>query len=353
MGSVTEAQDYTSYDNAEDEFQPCNKVSVQEFGRIFLPTLYSLVFIVGLVGNGLVAYVLVVCQRKTMTMTDLCLLQLAVSDLIFIISLPFWSHYVAARNWPFGGFLCKTVTGLYLLGFYGSIFFMVLMSMDRYVVIIHAVTTARHRSMLVGMALCGVIWLISFCASVPTFLFTQVKNESDSFTCKVVFPEGSSWEQVTYFQMNLLGFLLPLCIMVFCYSRIIPTLVNLRSVQRHKAIRLILIIVILFFLFWTPYNVTIFLHALHTLGYFSECDFSQNLDFSLQWTETIAFTHCCLNPVIYALVGQRFQRMVLKLLRKWLTCIFSCNPSNSFTGDQSNRMSSFSRSSEHNTTRLM
>uniref|UniRef100_A0A0E9PYP4 Uncharacterized protein n=2 Tax=Anguilla anguilla TaxID=7936 RepID=A0A0E9PYP4_ANGAN len=45
--------------------------------------------------------------------------------------------------------------------------------------------------------------------------------------------------------------------------------------------------------------------------------------------------------------------MVLKLLRKWLTCIFSCNPSNSFTGDQSNRMSSFSRSSEHNTTRLM
>ncbi|KAG5856809.1 hypothetical protein ANANG_G00011830 [Anguilla anguilla] len=185
QGEPATTNEYSDYYSSNSEFtEQCNNSSVREFGRIFLPTLYSLVFIVGLLGNGLVAYVLLAYQRKTMTMTDLCLLQLAVSDLLFIISLPFWSHYAAARNWPFGEFLCKTVTGLYLLGFYGSIFFMVLMSMDRYVVIVHAVTTARHRSMRVGMALCGVIWLISFCASLPTFLFTQVKNESDSFTCK-------------------------------------------------------------------------------------------------------------------------------------------------------------------------
>ncbi|XP_035238369.1 C-C chemokine receptor type 5-like [Anguilla anguilla] len=354
QGEPATTNEYSDYYSSNSEFtEQCNNSSVREFGRIFLPTLYSLVFIVGLLGNGLVAYVLLAYQRKTMTMTDLCLLQLAVSDLLFIISLPFWSHYAAARNWPFGEFLCKTVTGLYLLGFYGSIFFMVLMSMDRYVVIVHAVTTARHRSMRVGMALCGVIWLISFCASLPTFLFTQVKNESDSFTCKVEFPEGSSWKQFTYFQMNLLGLLLPLCIMMYCYSRIIPTLVNLRSVQRHKAIRLILIIIIMFFLFWTPYNVTIFLRALHTLGYFSECDSIRNLDFSLQCTEAIAFTHCCLNPVIYALVGQKFQRMVIKLLQKWLS-LFSCNFYNSSTAElYERRGSTFSRSSEMTSARFL
>ncbi|XP_061116070.1 C-C chemokine receptor type 1-like [Conger conger] len=341
-------EDYSEYYYLDDnDIQPCNNGNVREFGRIFLPTLYSLVFIVGLMGNGLVAHVLVAYHRRAMTMTDFCLLHLAVSDLLFIISLPFWSYYAATEDWPFGDFLCKTVTGLYLLGFYASIFFMVLMSVDRYVVIVHAVTTARHRSMHVGMALCGVIWVISLCASLPTIIFTQAVNESASFTCKEEFPQDSKWKEVTYFQINLLGLLLPLCIMVFCYSRIIPTLVTLRSVQKHKAIRLIFIIVILFFLFWTPYNISIFLLALQTLGYFSDCDFSQNLVLSLHWTETIAFTHCCLNPIIYALVGQKFQRRVLKLLRKWFPCIFSCNSLNSSPVDLSDRISSYSRSTEH------
>ncbi|KAJ8341058.1 hypothetical protein SKAU_G00333490 [Synaphobranchus kaupii] len=179
MDSVTE--DFSSYESADlNEFQPCKNGNVQEFGRIFLPTLYSLVFIVGLMGNGLVVYVLLAYHKRTMTVTDLCLLHLAVSDLLFVISLPFWSYYAAAADWPFGDFLCKTVTGLYHLGFYGSIFFMVLMSVDRYVVIVHAVTTARHRSMRVGIALCGVVWFISLCASLPAIIFTKVKNESAS-----------------------------------------------------------------------------------------------------------------------------------------------------------------------------
>ncbi|XP_061110282.1 C-C chemokine receptor type 5-like [Conger conger] len=350
----TEMEDYTEYYNLDDnDSQPCNNGNVREFGRIFLPTLYSLVFIVGLMGNGLVAYVLAAYHRRAMTMTDFCLLHLAVSDLLFIISLPFWSYYAATQDWPFGDFLCKTVTGLYQLGFYASTFFMVLLSVDRYVVIVHAVTIARHRSMHVGMALCGVIWVISLCASLPTIIFTQAVNESASFTCKEEFPQDSKWKQVTYFKINLLGLLLPLCIMVFCYSRIIPTLVTLKSVQKHKAIRLIVIIVILFFLFWAPYNISIFLLALQTLGYFSDCDISQNLSLSLHWTETIAFTHCCLNPIIYALVGQKFQRRVLKLLRKWLS-IFSCYVSNSSTAELSQRRSStFSRSSEITSARFM
>ncbi|KAJ8288216.1 hypothetical protein COCON_G00008750 [Conger conger] len=192
----TEMEDYSEYYNLDDnDSQPCNNGNVREFGRIFLPTLYSLVFIVGFMGNGLVAYVLAAYHRRAMTMTDFCLLHLAVSDLLFIISLPFWSYYAATQDWPFGDFLCKTVTGLYQLGFYASTFFMVLLSVDRYVVIVHAVTIARHRSMHVGMALCGVIWVISLCASLPTIIFTQAVNESASFTCKEEFPQDSKWKQ--------------------------------------------------------------------------------------------------------------------------------------------------------------
>ncbi|KAJ8415689.1 hypothetical protein AAFF_G00402460 [Aldrovandia affinis] len=349
----TTMADYGDYYTEEKSFvELCSNGNVSEFRRIFLPTLYSLVFIVGLLGNGLVTYVLVAYHRRNMTMTDTCLLHLAVSDLLFIVSLPFWSHNAATANWPFGDFMCRAVNGLYMLGFYGSIFFMVLMSVDRYVVIVHAVTIARHRSAPMGTALCGVIWAISLCASLPTIIFTRAKNDSAStFTCKAEFPDGTKWKQVTYFQMNLLGLLLPLTVMVFCYSRIIPTLVGLKSAQKHKAIRLALVIIAVFFVFWTPYNVALFLHALRTLDYFSDCDFKLRLDLSLQWTETLAFTHCCLNPVIYAFVGQKFQRRALNLLRKWLSFLSSCN---SFTAERFERRSStFSKSSEITSTQLM
>ncbi|KAG9345062.1 hypothetical protein JZ751_009603 [Albula glossodonta] len=354
MNMTEISTDFDEYYNDDYEFQPCNNGNVREFGRIFIPTLYSLVFIVGLLGNGLVAYVLVACHRRKMTMTDICLLHLAISDLLFVISLPFWSHYEAIGDWGFGNFMCSAVTGLYMVGFYGSIYFMVLMSVDRYVVIVHAVTIARNRSMPLGMALCAVIWVISLCASLPTIIFTQVKKESDSMTCKTVFPENSSWKQVECFQINLLGLVIPLCVMAFCYSRIIPILVSIRSVQKHKAIRLIAIIVTVFFVFWIPYNIVIFLKALYSLGYFSTCTFTQNLHLSLHWTEAIAFTHCCLNPIIYAFVGQRFQKQVLKLLSKWIPFIFPCRPCSSITTELSERRSStYSRSSEINSTRLM
>ncbi|XP_036395791.1 C-C chemokine receptor type 5-like [Megalops cyprinoides] len=289
-----------------------------------------------------------------MTMTDVCLFHLAVADLLFVTSLPFWSHYVVAENWPFGDFLCRAVTSLYMLGFYGSIFFMVLMGVDRYLIIVHAVTMVRHKSMQLGTAVATVIWAISLCASLPTIVFTKAKNES-GFICTADFPTDSAWRQTTYFQMNLLGLLLPLCVLVFCYSRIIPTLVNLKSVQKHKAIKLTLIIVIVFFLFWTPYNIAIFLKALQVLEYLnSDCDFNKNLNFALQWTETIAFTHCCLNPVIYAFVAQKFQRQVLRLFQKWLPFGLSDRFCKSFPAELSERRSStFSRSSEVNSTVLV
>ncbi|KAG7469819.1 hypothetical protein MATL_G00132880 [Megalops atlanticus] len=172
---MTESYDYSEYyGNTTEDSAPCNNGNVREFGHIFLPTLYSLVFIVGLLGNGLVVCVLVVYHWRKMTMTDVCLFHLAVADLLFVTSLPFWSHYAAAANWPFGDFLCRAVTSLYMLGFYGSIFFMVLMSVDRYLIIVHAVTMVRHKSMQLGTAVAAVIWAISLCASLPTIVFTKV-----------------------------------------------------------------------------------------------------------------------------------------------------------------------------------
>ncbi|XP_048882222.1 C-C chemokine receptor type 5-like isoform X2 [Brienomyrus brachyistius] len=349
--TTTMAYDYSDYfsDTPGLTSMLCSNGNVIGFTSVFVPTLYSLVFIFGFVGNLLV--VCVVKYQKMNTMTDICLLNLAVSDLLFVISLPFWACYIAAGEWDFGNFMCKAVSFLYMMGFYGNIFFMVIMSMDRYLIIVHALTLAKHRSVRLGSVVTAVAWFVSFFASLPSMIYSQTKNES-TITCKTEFPKDNVLRIFTYYELNILGFIIPLVVMTYCYAKIIPTLFSIKTNKKHRAIKLVLLIIILFFLFWTPYNFVTFLTSLKYLGYFANCDAYSNLDLSLKITEVVAFTHCCLNPVIYAFVGQKFKRLVLKLLQNWLSFCFSgCR---SFSTELSERRSSvYSRSSEITSARLL
>ncbi|KAF5904003.1 C-C chemokine receptor type 5-like, partial [Clarias magur] len=163
-------------------------------------------------------------------------------------------------------------------------------------------------------------------ASLPSIIFSQVKSESDRWICQVGYPNGTQWKSFFYIELNIFGLIVPLSVMVFCYSRIIPVLMAMRSQKKHKSVKLILAIVIVFFVFWTPYNIVIFLKFLHHLGYMKSCEWEKDLSMAMQWVETIAYTHCCLNPIIYAFVGQKFRFLFLKILKEWFPLCFRQGP---------------------------
>ena len=96
---------------------------------------------------------------------------------------------------------------------------------------------------------------------------------------------------------------LPLLIMVICYSGIIKTLLRCPNKKKHKAIRLIFVVMIVFFIFWTPYNLVLLFSAFHSTFLETSCQQSKHLDLAMQVTEVIAYTHCCVNPIIYVFVG--------------------------------------------------
>ncbi|XP_073703611.1 C-C chemokine receptor type 5-like [Garra rufa] len=336
------------YDSAGNTGAPCNNGNTKEFSKVFLPTLYSIVFILGFIGNGLVVWVLIRYRQKS-NMTDVCLFNLALSDLLFLLSLPFWAHS-AMEEWIFGKFMCHTVTGLFMLGLYGSIFFMVLMTVDRYVVIVHAHSIfSRNRSAKMGLVLASFVWLLSLFASLPNIIFAKEKKEAKT-SCGSEFP-ADGWKSFTYLKMNFLSLIIPLVIMSFCYSRIIPTLLSIKSQKRHKVIRLILAVVAVYFLFWTPYNIVMFILYLQTQGYLLTCDSHTSLSLAMQWVETIALSHCCLNPIIYAFAGQKFRRAVLKVLKEQFPLCFSqCTTLSRQLSER--RSSVFTKSSEYSSTQI-
>ncbi|XP_027034902.2 C-C chemokine receptor type 4-like [Tachysurus fulvidraco] len=318
-------ENYTEYDNLDKEnmHQPCNNDNVRSFSRIFLPTLYSIVFVVGLIGNSLVMSVLVKYHKRS-NVTNLCLFNLALSDLLFLLSLPFFAHYAAITEWVFGSFMCHAVTALYMLGFYGSVFFMILMTVHRYTITVHARNShfSKQWSVRASLLLVLFMWTLSLGTSLPNIIFAQVKvaGKSNASTCKMEY--HGAWRSFSYIELNVLGFIVPLSVMVFCYSHIIPVLKAMKTQKKHKAVRLIFVLVTVFLLFWTPYNIVIFLKLLQHLGYISTCKWDQDLTMAMQWVETIAYCHCCLNPIIYAFVGEQFRNSTLKILKQWFPHCF-------------------------------
>lgn len=263
------------------------------------------------------------CGVRLRSMTDVCLLNLAMADLLLVITLPFLAHQ-AWDQWRFGDVMCKLVLGVYNIVFYCGIFFICLMSIDRYLAVVHAVYALRVRTRSFGMIAAGLTWVAGFLASFPDNIFLQQKLLSDRMVCFPFDPEmeqndsNSSrhfWRVFSIFKMNTLGLFVPLFFMGFCYSQILWRLMSSQT-SKKQAIRLVLVVVVAFFCCWVPLNVASFFKALELMDVYTECDQSKAIALALQVSEAVSYSHCCLNPVLYVFVGEKFRRHLLRLISR-------------------------------------
>nr|XP_025045486.1 C-C chemokine receptor type 5-like [Pelodiscus sinensis] len=313
----------TTYSYDEDDTVPCQKADVNRFASQFLPPLYSLVLIFGLVGNALVVLILIKYKRLK-SMTDIYLLNLAISDLLFIFPLPFWAYY-AAHEWVFGNAMCKILSGVYYAGFYSGMFFIILLTVDRYLAIVHAVFALKARTVTYGILTSVVLWGVTLLASLPGLIFHSIQKEGTRWTCSPHYPSGyeREWKQFLILKMNILGLFIPLVIMIFCYAAIIKTLLRCRNEKKHKAVRLIFVIMVVYFIFWAPYNIAVLMYTFQESLSMNNCESSGQLELAIQVSEAIAMFHCCINPVIYAFVGEKFRKYLYNCSQKYIA-VYLC-----------------------------
>ncbi|NXG55985.1 CCR8 protein, partial [Hemiprocne comata] len=304
------------------------------------PVLYSLLFVTGLVGNALVIWVLTVF-KKVRAMTDVYLLNLAISDLLFVFSLPFLVQYSIRSQWTFGNAMCKIISSAYFIGFYSSIFFITIMSVDRYLAIVHSVYALQVRNVSCGVITSLVIWAVAILASAPELFFFQEINDNNQIKCVPHYPDSNNiWKTFSNFEVNVLGWLIPVGILIFCYHSILKNLQKCHTQNKYKAIKLVFVVVIVFFLFWTPINIVLFMDSLRNMYIIDDCQTSQKLDLALELTEALSFIHCCLNPVIYAFVGEKFKKHLREAFRKYARFLFICNDYSVFNGRSLDKHSS-------------
>lgn len=111
-----------------------------------VPVIFGIIAIVGFFGNALVVTVVVANSRMRST-TNLLIVNLALADLLFIVfCVPFTALDYALLFWPFGEVWCKIVQYLVIVTANASIYTLVLMSLDRYLIVVHPLSSISIRT---------------------------------------------------------------------------------------------------------------------------------------------------------------------------------------------------------------
>ncbi|XP_061587152.1 chemokine XC receptor 1 [Cololabis saira] len=312
VGTETTSSDYDYI--YEDE--TCNTEAIKKFGATLTPVFFCIVVVFSLLGNVLVLVVLVKYENLSY-ITNHFIMNLAVSDLLFTAGLPFWAHY-HMHGWTFGETTCKTVNFIFYFGFYSSSIILILMTVHRYVAVMYPLSTLNSITGLCSIMATVVIWVVSAGLASPAFVFSQVGN---STFCGYFEHEPKLWG--TY-QQNAF-FILSFMVLIFCYSRILGRLLRpTAQKRRNKTLKLIFILMVVFFVGWGPYNIIIFLQSMSlwnqtpidTGNFASLCENRKRLDYIFYISRLLAFSHCCINPVLYVFVGIKFKNHLKKMLKR-------------------------------------
>ncbi|KAJ7990153.1 hypothetical protein DPEC_G00297370 [Dallia pectoralis] len=298
---------------------------LQVFHSVFQPLVYSVVFLLGVTGNGLMMTVLL-RRHGHLRITEIYLLHLALADLLLLATFPF-ALFQGSLGMTFGNIPCKLFGLLNRLNFLSSSLLLACIGFDRYLAIVHAVPSLQSRRPRNVHRTCLALWLLCLALSAPNAVFLSIRQSETDPAKSVCFYfsyglHANNWQLTERVLTHVLCFFLPLGVMTYCYTAVALILhrsqTHQRSLEKQGAIRLAFLVTIVFFLCWLPYNIAILVRTLIDLQLVSlSCGAHANLQMSVGVTESLGFTHCCLNPLLYAMAGLRFRQDLVRLLAHW------------------------------------
>ncbi|XP_056123559.1 kappa-type opioid receptor [Rhinichthys klamathensis goyatoka] len=276
-----------------------------------IAAVYSVVFVVGLVGNCLVMYV-IIRYTKMKTATNIYIFNLAVADALVTTTMPFQSTDYLLNSWPFGEVVCKVFISIDYYNMFTSIFTLTMMSVDRYVAVCHPIKALDFRTPMNAKIINILIWGLSSAAGIPAMVLGSTQTNNGTTECALQFPEPYIyWDTVMKICVFIFGFVAPLLIITVCYTLMVLRLksVRLLSGSREKdrnlrrITRLVLVVVAVFVVCWTPIHIFILVKALahgvpETTAVMAAYFFCVAL----------GYTNSSLNPILYAFLDENFKR---------------------------------------------
>uniref|UniRef100_A0A3Q1KFJ9 G-protein coupled receptors family 1 profile domain-containing protein n=1 Tax=Anabas testudineus TaxID=64144 RepID=A0A3Q1KFJ9_ANATE len=278
---------------------------------VCITALYSLICVVGLLGNVLVMYG-VVRYTKMKTATNIYIFNLALADALATSTLPFQSAKYLMRTWPFGELLCKVIIAIDYYNMFTSIFTLTMMSVDRYIAVCHPVRALDFRTPAKAKLINVCIWILSSAVGIPVMIMAVTKTDKGKTACTLRFPQPDwYWDTVMKICVFIFAFVVPVLVITVCYGLMILRLKSVRLLSGSKEkdrnlrriTRMVLVVVAAFIICWTPIHIFIIIKTMVDIDH-------KNLLVMAAWHLCIAlgYTNSSLNPVLYAFLDENFKR---------------------------------------------
>lgn len=321
--NLTNVSSTMNCSSSQEAFEKCEETEygfdrhlVEQIVVIVVPIFFGMIGILGLVGNSLV--VIVVAANPGMrSTTNILIINLAMADLLFVIfCIPFTATDFVLPFWPFGNLWCKVVQYLIIVTAYASVYTLVLMSLDRYLAVVHPIASMSWRTENHAILAICIAWAVIFAISMPALFIHGEEvdgSSSENLTACRILAEQYDW---TFFQMSffLTSYVLPLTLICFFYVCMLvrlwrgarPSAESRRG--RRRVTRLVLVVVGVFAVCWCPIQVILVSKSLNVYPLTSATIMVQIA------SHILAYTNSCVNPILYAFLSDSFRQAFRKII---------------------------------------
>lgn len=302
--------------------------------------VYFLVFLVGILSNGLVVYVIGRSSEvRVKSVASYYIWNLAVADLFLSLTLPLFCYSTLTSDWPFGSVTCKASYALRESNKFVGVLLLVALSVDRYAATFY--NLGLLRTIQVGKRVCVLSWASALVLTAPYWLYAGTVSTDDGpsalHSCRLFwkFAAMRAWILFQFF----VGFVAPLAAIFLCYLGLWLRLRKLQGGGRSRATaikrpgrtmtRMTLIAAVTFLFTHLPYYVMELVNgakgeALQSSPGSSAADamdsvpsHEKRLFVALTFaSKLLVYMSSCCNPLIYGFLNKNYRKLFVDSLRR-------------------------------------
>ncbi|NWV75295.1 GPR34 protein, partial [Dasyornis broadbenti] len=288
---------------------------------VALIVFYSIIFVVGLVGNIIALFAFLRIHQKRNSI-QVYLLNIAVADLLLIFCLPFRILYHITNKWIFGRILCKIVGTLFYMNMYISIVLLGLISLDRYIKINKSVKRPKMLTTTRSVQICCTVWAIALTGFIvvvaPSFFKTEDSNSTLCFHYRS--KQNAKTEAILNY-ITVLIFWIVFFLLILSYVKIAKNLLKISRRRANfpnagkytKTARNSFIVLIIFTVCFVPYHMFRFVYITSQLQNPS-CYWQEIMHTCNEVMLIFSSFNSCLDPVMYFLMSRSVRKTVFQLI---------------------------------------
>ncbi|XP_060917433.1 proteinase-activated receptor 2-like [Labrus mixtus] len=291
---------------------PAKKVLSSTLTTVFLPIIYIIVFLIGLPTNAMAVWVFLFRTKKKHP-SSIYMANLALADLFFVIWVPLKiAYHFNGNNWIYGEALCKVLVAFFYGNMYCSVAFIACISVQRYWAVVSPLSQ-RQRDNCTAVAVSAAIWVVVWLLTIPLYLYDQevYATNLNIHTCHDITRPSQKKIAAGYFlTMGIVGFVAPTVVCIISYVLMLKALRNTMAdptiaKRRRKAVVLIVTVLIMFLVCFTPSNIMLLVHYILLLN-----EAKNNLYGFYITSLCLASLNSCFDPFIYYYISEDFRQHV-------------------------------------------